>query len=156
MNLLKGLAGGAVGAAVLTAVHEGARQIIPGAPRVDVIGKRAISRPVRAAGYAPPRGNSLYGMALGGEVVSNSLYYALVAAGAPERSVQRGLMLGLIGGIGAVVLPPLMGLGQQPHRKTPATELMTVAWYTIAGLAAGAAFRALKGERTPRRSVSLV
>jgi hypothetical protein len=81
-------------------------------------------------------------------VVSNSLYYALVAAGEPARSVRRGLMLGLIGGIGAVVLPPLLGLGQQPHRKTPATELMTVAWYTLAGLAAGATNQMLQKHRT--------
>lgn len=152
MHLLNGLASGVVGAVVLTAVHEAARQVIPGAPRVDVIGKRAISRPLRAAGYAPPRGGSLYGIALGAEVVSNSLYYALVAAGDPRKSLRRGLVLGLVGGIGAVALPPLLGLGQQPHRKTPATELMTVAWYTLAGIAAGATHRALARTRTGERT----
>jgi hypothetical protein len=44
----------------------------------------------------------------------------------------------MLAGVGAVVLPPLLGLGQQPGRRTPWTELMTVAWYTAGGVAAAA------------------
>jgi len=99
---------------------------------------------MRAAGYEPPRGRVLYGLSLLGELASNSMYYALVGAGRSKRPLLRGAILGAVGGIGAVVLAPLMGLGQQPHRRTPWTQLMTVAWYTLGGLATGAAAEALE------------
>jgi hypothetical protein len=137
--MIREIATGLSGAAALTAVHESARQVVPHAPRVDVIGKRAIARPMRAAGYEPPRQDTLYRLALLGEVASNSLFYALVAAGDRRHALRRGLVLGAAAGLGAAFLPPLMGLGNQPHRKAPWTQLMTVGWYTLGGLAAGAA-----------------
>jgi hypothetical protein len=140
--LLAALAGGVAGAVALTLVHETARRLIPHAPRVDVIATRAISRPMRAAGYQPPRYNRLHNMALAGDLVSNSAYYSLIAAGDRSHVWQRGAVLGLLGGLGAALLPPVLGLGQPPHRKTPVTQLMTVAWYLIGGLAAAAAFDA--------------
>lgn len=38
---LAALAGGAAGAAALTLLHETARQTVPDAPRMDVLGERA-------------------------------------------------------------------------------------------------------------------
>jgi hypothetical protein len=37
-----------------------------------------------------------------------------------------------------------MGLGSEPSARTPATAAMTVAWYTLGGLVAAAATRALR------------
>lgn len=136
--MLKALASGVVGALTLTAIHESARKALPHAPRMDVIGTRALSRPLRAAGRTPPHWNRLHRYALGGDVVSNSLFYSFVGYGPDRFAVHRGLVLGLAAGIGAVLLPPVFGLGRQPHRKSPLTELLTVAWYTLGGLAAGA------------------
>jgi hypothetical protein len=130
------IGGGIAGAVALTLLHESARRVIPHAPRVDVIGVRAIARPLRAAGYRPPHYNTLHNAALAGEMVSNSAYYSLVGAGDTSNIWQRGAILGLLGGIGAAVLPPLMGLGQQPHRRTPFTQILTVAWYFLGGLTA--------------------
>jgi len=146
---LAAIGGGIAGAMALTLVHETARRVIPHAPRVDVIGVRAIARPLRAAGYQPPRYRTLHNAALAGEIVSNSAYYSLIGAGAGEASHvwRRGAILGLLAGVGAALLPPLMGLGQQPHRRTPFTQMLTVAWYFLGGLAAAGAYQALGREQ---------
>ena len=137
---------GLAGAVALTLVHETVRRIIPHAPRMDVIGVRAISRPMRAAGYQPPHYDRLHDMALAGEVVSNSAYYSLVGLGDRRHVWRRGALLGLAAGLGAALLPPVMGLGNQPHRKTPFTQILTVAWYFIGGLAAAATYDAVAEE----------
>ena len=147
-DMLKALGSGVAGALALTAVHETARRTIPRAPRMDVIGRRAIARPVRAMGGNPPAGHRLQNVALTGEVVSNSLYYSLVGLGSGRgKNVwKRGLLLGLAAGVGAAVLPPVLGLGHQPGRRGAVTHLLTILWYTIGGVAAAAAFRAWSDE----------
>jgi hypothetical protein len=111
-----------------------------------VIGVRGIARPMRAAGYQPPHYNRLHNMALAGEMVSNSAYYSLIGAGDRAHVWRRGALLGLAAGLGAALLPPVMGLGQQPHRKTPFTQILTVVWYFLGGLAAAATYDTVTTE----------
>lgn len=140
--LLSGLAG----AATLNLVHETVRRIRPeDAPRMDTLGRRAIASGMEAAGLEPPPEDQLQAMALGGDLVSNTLYYSLAAMGRP--SFARGAALGAAAGVGAVVLAPLMGLGSRPAARTPQTAAMTVAWYLIGGLAAAAAHHGLAQPR---------
>jgi hypothetical protein len=144
--MLKALAGGLAGACALTLIHEAARRVMPDvAPRMDVLGMRAIAKTARAVDAEPPV--PLHEAALVGDLVSNSVYYSLVAAGGREDALRNGALLGLAAGIGAVVLPERLGLGRQPTEHTPATQLMTVAWYLAGGLAAAAAYRALASEK---------
>ena len=138
---VKAISSGLAGAAALTLLHESARQVIPHAPRVDVIGMRTIRRPMVAMGAQPPRGRTLYKLSLLEELASNGLYYAMVGTGRSRNPVQRGLVLGILAGLGAVFLPPAMGLGNQPHRRAPYTQVMTVAWYTFGGVVAGVVAR---------------
>lgn len=77
--------------------------------------------------------------------MSNTAYYALVGLGGPDGAVGRGAALGFLAGLGAVFLPGPLGLGSAPSRRTPQTAAMTVAWYTLGGLVAGAAYRAIGG-----------
>ena len=70
--LIVALAGGAAGAAALTAVHEAARRALRDAPRMDVLGERAIAAGLRAAGAEPPPEPRLHSAALVGDLVSNS------------------------------------------------------------------------------------
>jgi hypothetical protein len=140
----KALLSGLAGAAALTLVHETARHTLPAAPRVDVIGMRALAKPMRRMGYRPPARDRLYWLSLIGDVVSNSLWYAMLGAGKRGRAVETGAALGLIGGLGAVALPPAIGLGRQPHHRTPWTQVMTVGWYTLGGVVAGMVGRALE------------
>jgi hypothetical protein len=142
-KVVTSLASGLVGAVAVTAVHETTRRVTQPAPRMDILGERGIARLFAATGHAPPVRKTLHRMALGGDIVSNSLYFALVGTG--RRAWARGFGLGLLAGVGAVVLPPYLGLGKAPRGLTPRVKLMTVAYYTLGGLAAAAASRLMSG-----------
>ncbi|MBO2008564.1 hypothetical protein [Hymenobacter negativus] len=143
MKLLPSLSAGLAGALVLTAIHETARRLRPeDAPRMDVLGMRGLRKLLHKASAPQPDEDTLFGMTMAGDVVSNSLYYSLVGSG--RHAVRRGLLLGLAAGVGGVVLPGPLGLGEAPSNRTPQTKLMTVAWYTAGGLIAGAVARALR------------
>ena len=136
-SLLSGLAG----AAALTVLHETVRRILPDAPRMDTLGRRALAKGLNAAGLETPPEDQMQILALGGDIVANTLYYSLACLGKP--SVARGAALGAAAGVAALVLAPLMGLGSRPGSRTPQTAAMTVAWYTVGGLAASAAHHAM-------------
>jgi hypothetical protein len=137
-SVLPSLAAGLAGAAVLTAVHESTRRLVDDAPRMDVLGERAISKMMRGVGATPPRGQTMHNLALGGDMLSNSLYYSLVGSRGGTDALVRGAGLGLLAGIGAVVLPPVLGLGEAPRGLTTRTKAMTVGYYVLGGLAAAA------------------
>ena len=136
------LMSGVVGAVCLNLLHETARHVVPHAPRVDVLGMRALAKSMRAANQTPPSRDRLYWLTLIGDLISNSLYYSLVGFGKPDHILRRGIVLGAAAGLGAVVLPRPMGLGRQPGQQTPATQIMTFMWYFIGGLVASATARA--------------
>ena len=142
--MLKALGSGLVGACALTLVHETARRYIEDAPRMDVVGMRAITKTLRAVDVEPPV--SLHEAALVGEVLSNSLFYGLVGLGDAEDGVRNGAALGLAAGLAAVYLPEPLGLGRQPVKNSTETNLLTIAFYLLGGLAAGAAYQALSAE----------
>ncbi|WP_203328968.1 hypothetical protein [Candidatus Laterigemmans baculatus] len=140
------LASGLAGALALTAVHQLARCCVAEAPRMDTLGERTIAKTMRALDLEPPSQPHLHQAALVGDIVSNSVYYSLVATGKPETAPVRGTLLGLAAGIGAVALPPRMGLGESPSGRTAATQAMAISWYTLGGLAAGYAYKLLAGR----------
>jgi hypothetical protein len=146
MAVREALGSGFAGAAALTALHETVRRYVDDAPRMDVLGERAIERGAKLAGIEPPRGETLHQAAMAGDLAANSLYYSLVAAGRPETAWVRGAALGLAAGLGAVFLPGPMGLGEEPSNRTGATRAMTIGWYLLGGVAAGAAY-SLLGRR---------
>jgi hypothetical protein len=139
--LLSGLAG----ATALTVLHETVRRLRNDAPRMDTLGRRAIAKGLEAAGMETPPEDQLQAVAMGRDIVSNTLFYSLACLGKP--SLARGTILGAAAGVGALVLAPLMGLGSRPGSRTPQTAAMTVAWYTAGGLAASAAHQALVGAK---------
>jgi hypothetical protein len=139
------LAAGACGAVALTAVHQLARRVTNDAPRMDVLGERAIARTVKAAGGTLPLQPTLHRWALAGDLVANSIYYSIVACGRDAHMWTRGVALGLAAGAGALVLPRRLGLGDPPKSAHLPNQLMTVAWYLVGGLAAACAGRTLKG-----------
>ncbi|QJX47105.1 hypothetical protein HMJ29_09225 [Hymenobacter taeanensis] len=133
-SLLQALGSGLAGALVLNILHETVRHIRPDdAPRMDVLGKRGLRKLLRKADAPQPDEDTAYGLTMLGDLVSNGLYYSFVSTG---RGVWlRGVALGLAAGVGGVVLPGPMGLGEAPSNRTPQTKAMTVAWYLIGGLA---------------------
>jgi hypothetical protein len=145
----RALVSGAVGAGALTALHETVRRVAPHAPRMDVIGERALKRSLRKVGITPPKRDGLYRWTLAGDLTGNALYYGLVGIGDDRRAWLRGAALGLAAGLGAAFLPGPLGLGRQPGQRTPMTQILTVAWYLAGGLAAAAVYRALSRPAAP-------
>jgi hypothetical protein len=137
-SLIQSLGSGLAGALVLTALHETVRHLRPAdAPRMDILGERGLRKLLNKADAPQPDDQTAYALTMAGDVLSNGLYYSLVGTG---RGVWlRGAALGLAAGIGGVVLPGPMGLGEAPSNRTPQTQAMTVAWYLLGGLAAAAA-----------------
>jgi hypothetical protein len=130
----------------VTIANEVGRRAIADAPRLDLLGTRAVSKLVPRGGvyrFVPGKRRQLWRGALAGDLAVNALFYALAAPGRSPRPIARGLFLGTLAGIGAVVLAPKLGLGHRPSGATVETALLTVAWYAVGGLAAGFAARAL-------------
>ena len=136
---------GLAGACTVTLIHETMRRLDPDAPRMDVLGMRAIAKMMRAADTTPPEEDTLFGMTLAGDIVSNAAYYSLTGSG--KNAWLRGGLLGLAAGVGGVVLPGPLGLGTAPSNRTTKTQVMTVAWYLLGGLAAAAVASAFNQKR---------
>lgn len=149
MKLLPSLAAGLAGAVALNILHETVRHLRPAdAPRMDVLGMRGLRKLLGKADAPQPDEDTLFGMTMAGDVISNALYYSLVGSG--RHTVRRGLLLGLAAGAGGVLLPGPLGLGEAPSNRTPQTKAMTVAWYTVGGVVAGALAQALRRQRKSR------
>lgn len=144
MSYSQALTGGFAGALVLNGVHETVRQVLPEAPRVHVIGERALSKILGTLTGSEPAPDDLYVPTLAGDFLANGLYYSLIHFGDSRQAVRNGTLLGLAAGIGAVVLPGPLGLGTAPVNRTPTTTALTIAWYTLGGIVAGAAYRWLR------------
>ncbi|MBZ9712626.1 hypothetical protein [Deinococcus multiflagellatus] len=136
---------GLAGAVTVNLLNEGVRRVLPHAPRMEVIGERALSASLLALGQDPPRGRALYATTLAADLASNTIYYALAGLGGAARAPALGTALGVAAGVGGATLPPRLGLGHQPHER-PQTLLLTTAWYALGGVVAGAVYRRIGGE----------
>ena len=143
VKLLPSLTAGLAGAVALTLLHETARRLrSKDAPRMDMLGVRGLRKLIGKADAPQPDDHPLFNLTMAGDVLSNGLYYTMVGSG--RHAVRRGLLLGLTAGVGGVVLPGPMDLGTAPTNRTTQTRAMTVTWYTVGGLVAGAVARALR------------
>jgi hypothetical protein len=151
-KLLKAAGAGLAGSVVLTLVHETARQFIPDAPRMDILGMRALEKGYNALDEMPPGPKKLHNLTLAADIVSNAAYYSLIGSG--KNAWLKGAGLGLAAGLGGVLLPGPLGLGKEPSNRTPQTQVMTVAWYLIGGLAAAVVAKAFNStkEKKSRRN----
>jgi hypothetical protein len=111
---------------------------MPSTPRLDVLGMRAVAKSLRVIDQSVPNPTRLRRGALVGDLVANTLYYSLVGVGEDAHVWRRGALLGLAAGVGAVVLPGPLGLGQGPSARSLATRLMTIGGYLAGGLVAAA------------------
>ncbi|PSR54901.1 hypothetical protein AHMF7605_16035 [Adhaeribacter arboris] len=148
-SIWQALGSGLAGAVAVTLIHETARRFIPNAPRMDVLGMRAIAKGMYKMDEQPPEANQLFNLSIVGDLVSNTLYYALGANG--QQPWVKGVLLGSLAGIGGVVLPGPMGLGEEPSGRTPQTKAMTVAWYLLGGLVTAATAQAISSVNRKHR-----
>jgi hypothetical protein len=148
MNISAAAVSGIAGAAAVTVLNEAVRRAAPGsAPRMEILGMRAAKAGFEAAGVEVPPRRQLMPMTFAAEAISNSAYYSLVGLAKPENAIATGALLGLAAGIGAVVLPGPMGLGEEPSARSTETKLMAVVWYFAGGIVAGMVRKAVNGKR---------
>ena len=136
------LIAGSAGALAMTIVHEAARQVVPRAPRLDSLGRRALVKAIVAGGMTPPDRTAQQAAALGGDLLFNAgLFGAALALGAPASAPARGALVGAVAGLATLALPPRLGIGPEPAALAPSTRAMTVGLYVGGGLVAGLAYR---------------
>lgn len=150
-TVLQALSCGFAGAVALTLIHETAQRFIPEAPRMDVLGMRAIAKGMYKMDEQPPEADELFKWSIVGDLVSNTLYYSLAATG--QQPWFKGVLMGTLAGVGGVVLPGPMGLGKEPSGRTTQTKIMTVAWYLLGGLVTAAAAQALTKTKKKKNAM---
>ena len=146
MKVWHALVSGLAGAAAVTILHQTVRMITPDAPRMDLLGMRAIEKSMRRADMEPPKGDKLYNITLAGDLVSNSLYYSLIGIGRDASTWFKGLTLGLVAGMGGVALPGPLGLGAAESSRTRTTQALTVLLYLTGGAVSALAYNALRDQ----------
>lgn len=135
---------GAVGALVLTGAHEAGRRIFDDAPRMDVLGKRGLKKVLGRK--RTPNGRALYVTTLAGDVLANGAFYALALLGTPKRPLLRSTTAGALMGLGALTLAKPLGLGKPPRSRSASNRAMTIAWYALGALAAGAVYQRMRSN----------
>lgn len=135
MKLNDSVISGVAGAVALTAVHQAALKLTDAAPRMDVLGVRALTQGAQQVGLTDESGNvdrtgPLYNAALAGDLLVNSVYYSMAT------TWTRGAAMGLLAGICCLTIPQKVGLGDAPKSELLSNKIMTVAWYVVGGLAA--------------------
>ena len=136
MKSIQGLAAGLAGAVVLTVTHQLLHKMFRDAPRMDLMGEEAVNKITDKAGIDLTAENT-YNAAMTGDIAGNALYYSLAYTGNRKNALQRGALLGLTAGIGAVVLPKHMGLSNEYSNRTIKTGLLAIAVYTLGGIVSG-------------------
>ena len=145
MKILNALISGFVGASTLTIAHQLLKKYVKDAPEIDVLGMQSIAKSMDKLGLEIPVQERLYKMSMAGDMISNTLYYALTATG--KIPLLSGSVLGLSAGLGVISLPGPMGLDLERSAKTANRKALSVSIYLLGGIAAGACYSALKSDR---------
>jgi len=143
MNRLKRVLPPLTGALVLNLVHELARNRVERAPEINKIGEEAIANVYKKAGEKPPTGKKRYAMAMAGDLIANTAYYRMVAGESKSETWAKGLLFGLLAGVGALTATEPLGLDDTPVNRSTRTKAMTVLYYTLGGLATATVYLAL-------------
>jgi hypothetical protein len=144
MQMGSAITAGAIGTTAITLLHEGARQVIPNSPRVELMGMRGIQKyGLDPLGLTVPR-PLLYSLSIAFDLVHNSLGYAMAVGLAGNQNKKRlwttAILYGLGTGIFTLTMPPLVKIGQQPTKNLKATSAMTIGMYILGGIITAAAF----------------
>ncbi|MBC7915338.1 MAG: hypothetical protein H7Y07_14580 [Pyrinomonadaceae bacterium] len=146
MKLISSIGGGLAGACALTILHEILRRIDPEAPRMDLLGKQAVAKGLNKTDNRVPDEESLYQIAMVGDIISNTIYYGLGVAGKKKYIMPKGALIGLTAGLGAVFLPKSLGLNPDYSSRTLKRKALTTGLYLIGGLVASAVAKRLEGK----------
>ena len=121
---------------------------------MDLMGMRALRR-MSPQLYEPHTSSErLHTLALAGDLLCNSLYYAAIPARTASATWTRAVVLGFAAGLGALLLPEPIGLGPPPYSDRRSNQLMTVAWYVVGAVATAAASATIGRNRSHLVSVA--
>lgn len=135
-KLLAGLAG----SLVLNILHEVIRHNDSGSPRINEVGEEGLNKSLQSMNLQPIENEQkLYMATLAGDVISNTLYYALTAT-------KNGAISGALAGVGAVYLPAKLGLNDEPVASTNKKKMMTMGYYLIGGIVTSLVYKKIKNE----------
>jgi hypothetical protein len=142
--------GGLAGAAALTLINQGVSKIDKNAPRLDLLGMNAVAKVTKPK---LPIIDKFFPLALGGDIISNSLYFAMAKGKTKEQTLIRGALLGLGAGLGALTIPQRIGLSSGPVTRSTKTKALTVAWYIIGGIIAAATINMVDRQSSAVKTV---
>lgn len=145
MKVLKALLGGLAGACAVTVLHQMIKKNDSEAPRMDLLGMESLTKILDKVGVEKPEGKKLYYMTMGGDIISNSIYYSMAGIG-DTKTVLKGVASGLAAGLAAVFLPKHMGLNEQHSNRTRETQILAVLYYLTGGLVSSAVMKLLNGR----------
>lgn len=155
MNLAS-VVGGLAGAGALTLLNQTAKHVDKDAPRLDLLGMNAVAKLMKGASIKPPAAvEKIMPISMAGDLISNSLYFAMAQAPTREKTYLRGAVLGLAAGIGAVALAKPLGIDPQISTQPVKTKALTVAWYVVGGLVAAAAINLITKREVQRSPLKL-
>lgn len=137
MNTTKALLAGLGGAIALNILHESFKKRND-MPRIDLLGEEALQSILQRFGRPITNENSLYLATLGGDLLSNALFYSLIASGERKNVWGKAVTLGLSAGAGAVLLPEKIGLDSDTTSRTEKTRLITIGYYLFGALVTAA------------------
>ena len=156
MKVSAALAGGLAGTLTVASLHEALKRVTPDAPRMDLLDMALIRKGLKGLHKQVPEDDELGRWAVGGELISDTIYYGLTGMGGKKSVWLRGALLGLVAGVTAVLLPKTLGLPEEPSNKTTATQLMTIGLYVMGGLVAAATAQMVENAQRDRPFVEEV
>lgn len=121
--MYKKILAGLGGAIALNLLHEIVRNNFDHVPEVNKVGEEALNKSLETVDMKITDKDQLYAATLGGDVISNGIYYAATATSG------FNLVSGVAAGVGAVMLPEKMGLDDSPVAGSTQKKLMTVGYY---------------------------
>jgi hypothetical protein len=117
---------------------------------MDLLGMSALEKGLDSMGARVTNEQALYVIAMTGDLLSNALYYSMAGLGRKDNALVRGAALGLAAGLGAVLLPPALGLSSRYSARTTETKLMTIGLYTLGGIVAAGVMKFLDRHKRQR------
>ena len=147
MSTAKNLLAGLGGAIALNILHESLKKTDKNMPRIDKLGEEAVQKSLSYAGTSIEDKDTLYGVTLGADLISNALYFSLIGSGKPNQIWPKAISLGLAAGTGAITLSEPMGLDDTPVAKNNKVKALTVAYYLAGALVTGCILKATTKKR---------
>lgn len=147
MSTAKNLLAGLGGAIALNLLHEGLKREGKGMPRIDLLGEEALQKVLGYFGTGISGKDNLYAATLGGDIISNTIYYSAIGTGGTQNIWPKAITIGLTAGIGALTLPEPMGLDPEPVTKTTKSKALTVGYYVAGALVTAAIIKALDRKK---------